>query len=135
MFWTQKWKDPDPRDQIITDPSGSGKEFRKYISRIKHLDMEVGTLLLGAEPLQEVLAGGHLLRGHAVGEEADLLLAGALQEPLAHRPLLRVVEVGAGPLVLLRALPELVEEHAVLLAAVLVLQDDVDAPVLGLKKN
>jgi len=67
-----------------------------------------------------------------VREQADLLLAGALQEPLAHRPLLGVVQVGAGARVLLRALAELVEEHAVLLAPVLVLQDDVDAPGLRL---
>ncbi len=67
-----------------------------------------------------------------MGEEADLLLAGALQEPLAHRPLLGVVQVGAGARVLLRALAEFVEEHAVLLAPVLVLQDDVNAPGLRL---
>jgi hypothetical protein len=67
-----------------------------------------------------------------VGEQADLLLAGALQESLAHRPLLGVVQVGAGARVLLRTLAELVEKHAVLLAPVLVLQDDVDAPGLRL---
>ena len=97
--------------------------------------MKVGTGSLGAESLQVVLAGGHLLRGNLVGEEADLLLAGALQEPLAHANLLRVVDEGAGALVLLGALAKLVEEHAVLLAPVLILQDDVDAAVFGLQRD
>ena len=99
-----------------------------------NLDMKVGTLWAGADTLQEILAGRHLLRSRPVGQEANLLLTGALQEPLAHGNLLRVVDEGAGALVLLGAFAKLVEEHAVLLAPVLVLQNDVDASVLGLEE-
>jgi hypothetical protein len=97
--------------------------------------MKVGALKLGTESLQEVFAGRHLLRGDPVGEEADLLLAGALQEPFTHRNLLRIVDERTGTFLLLRALAELVEEHAVLFASVLVLQDDIYAPVLGLERS
>jgi hypothetical protein len=97
--------------------------------------MKVGALKLGTESLQEVFAGRHLLRGDPVGEEADLLLAGALQEPFTHRNLLRIVDERTGTFLLLRALAKLVEEHAILFASVLVLQDDVYAPVLGLERS
>ena len=82
--------------------------------------MEIGTLCAGADTLKEVLAGWHLLRGGSVGEQANFLVAGALQEPLAYRNLLRVVYEGAGSLILLSALAELVEEHAVLFASILI---------------
>ena len=50
--------------------------------------------------------------------------------PSADRNLFRVVDVWTHPFLLLVALPELVEEHAVLLASGLGLEDGVDAPGL-----
>ena len=52
-------------------------------------------------------------------------------KPATHSNLIRIVDVGTGALLLLCTLAELVEEHAVLLASVLHLQDRVDAPSLG----
>jgi hypothetical protein len=43
--------------------------------------VEVGTAVPGAQTVEVVLAGGHLLVGDFVREEAVLVEAGALQEP------------------------------------------------------
>ena len=66
-----------------------------------------------------------------VREKAVLLDTGALQEAPTHGDLFLVVDKRAAAFVSLGALAELVIEHAVLLATVLRLQDDVDAALLG----
>ena len=66
-----------------------------------------------------------------VREKAVLLDTGALQEAATHGDLFLVVDKRAAAFVSLGALAELVIEHAVLLATVLRLQDDVDAALLG----
>ena len=63
-------------------------------------------------------------------EKALLIVTVGLQELPANGHFGLVVDVGTHAAVALVALPELVEEHAVLLAAGLRLDDRVDAPVL-----
>ena len=59
-------------------------------------------------------------------------MTGSLQESSTDGNLVWIMDEGTVAGLLLGALAELVEEHAVLLAPVGVLHDGVDAPVLGL---
>ena len=93
--------------------------------------MKVGTVLLAANPFKEELTHRHLLRAGFVTEQTVLLVTGALEEPPTHRDLLPVVDKRTVARLLLGTLPELVEEHAVLLAPGVLLHDGVDAPVLA----
>jgi hypothetical protein len=72
--------------------------------------VEVGTAVPGAQTVEVVLAGGHLLVGDFVREEAVLVEAGALQEPGAQDDLVRVVQLDAGAVALPAAPAELAED-------------------------
>jgi hypothetical protein len=89
--------------------------------------VEVGTAVPGAQTVEVVLAGGHLLVGDFVREEAVLVETGALQEPSTHEgisgavapperspgaqdDLVRVVELDAGAVALPAAPAELAED-------------------------
>jgi hypothetical protein len=76
------------------------------------LDVEVGTAVPGAQTVEVVLAGGHLLVGDFVREEAVLVEAGASQEPGAQDDLVRVVQLDAGAVALPAAPAELAEDGA-----------------------
>ena len=89
--------------------------------------MKVGTVLLAANSFKEELTHRHLLRAGFVTEQTVLLVTGTLEEPPTHRDLLPVVDKRTVARLLLGTLPELVEEHAVLLAPGLRLEDRVDA--------
>jgi hypothetical protein len=76
-----------------------------------------------AKPLQTV-------KMYLMGQETLFIVTICLKKLSADRNFGGVVDVGAHALVPLVALSELVEEHAVLFASSLGLDDGVDAPVL-----
>ena len=90
--------------------------------------MPVRTLVSpGAVPLKEKLARRHLFWRHFVREQTFAVETTAGQEFATNGHLVWVVDVGADAFLLLVTLAKLVEEHAVLLAPGLRLEDRVDA--------
>jgi len=96
-----------------------------------YLSVEIRTVLTCADALQEKLADRHLLRCHSMTQQTRIFYTGSLQEPSTNCHLVRIMKERTRAFFFLRAFPKLIEEHAVLLAPVLILQNDVNAPVLS----
>ena len=106
-----------------------GIDGATHLRRIVDFDVSVRALVdPGAVALKEKLARRHLFWRHFVGQQTFASVeTTAGQEFATNGHLVWVVDVGTDAFLLLVTLAKLVEEHAVLLAPGLRLEDRVDA--------